>query len=92
MQLFGWDLKFLWQTVNQQRCHALVGAGDVGSALEACLYMMDMSDEPTKASFRAWIPGESSLMPPSFDAHLHVTQLSMKNEAHFIIPIKILLY
>lgn len=63
--LFGWDLKSLWQTVNQQRCHALVGAGDVGSALEACLYMMDMSDERTKASFRAWIPalnGERSTL------------------------------
>ncbi|KAG2033399.1 WD40-repeat-containing domain protein [Suillus americanus] len=54
--LFGWDLKSLWQTANQQRCHALVRAGKVGATLEAYRYMMDMSDEPTKAIFRAWVP------------------------------------
>ncbi|KAG2136120.1 uncharacterized protein EDB93DRAFT_1106989 [Suillus bovinus] len=59
--LFGWDLKSLWQTANQQRCHALVRAGKVGATLEAYRYMMDMSDEPTKAIFRAWVPGKSSV-------------------------------
>jgi hypothetical protein len=53
--LFGWDLKVLWQTANQQRCHALVRAGKIGATLEAYRYMMDTSDEPTKAIFRAWV-------------------------------------
>lgn len=54
--LFGWDLKSLWQTANQQRCHALVRSGKVGAAFEAYRYMMEVSDEPTKAIFRAWVP------------------------------------
>jgi tetratricopeptide (TPR) repeat protein len=54
--LFGWDLKSLWQTANQQRCHALVRSGKVGAAFEAYRYMMEMSDETTKAIFRAWAP------------------------------------
>lgn len=54
--LFGWDLKSLWQSANQQRCHALIRGGQYGAALESYRYMMDMSDEPTKAIFLAWIP------------------------------------
>lgn len=54
--LFGWDLKSMWQTANQQRCHALVRSGKVGAAFEAYRYMMEVSDEPTKAIFRAWVP------------------------------------
>lgn len=54
--LFGWDLKSLWQTVNQQRCHALLLDDQVGTAFEAYRYMMDMSDESTKAIFLDWIP------------------------------------
>lgn len=54
--LFGWDLKSLWQIANQQRCHALIRGGQFGAALESYRYMIDMSDEPTKAIFLAWIP------------------------------------
>lgn len=54
--LFGWDLKSLWQTVNQQRCHALLLDDQAGTAFEAYRYMMDMSDESTKATFLDWIP------------------------------------
>lgn len=54
--LFGWDLKSLWQTVNQQRCHALLLDDQAGTAFEAYRYMMDMSDESTKAIFLDWIP------------------------------------
>lgn len=54
--LFGWDLKSLWQTVNQQRCHALLLDDQAGTAFEAYRYVMEMSDEPTKAIFRDWIP------------------------------------
>ncbi|KAG1731850.1 WD40-repeat-containing domain protein [Suillus paluster] len=53
--LFGWDLKSLWQVANQQRYHALFRSGKFGTALEAYRYMMDMSDEATKAIFLAWI-------------------------------------
>lgn len=54
--LFGWDLKSLWQTVNQQRCHALILDDQTGAAFEAYRYAMEMSDEPTKAIFLHWIP------------------------------------
>jgi hypothetical protein len=57
-QLFGWDLKSLWQIANQQRCRALLRTGQFGTALEAHRFMMDMSDKPTKAIFLAWIPGK----------------------------------
>jgi hypothetical protein len=60
VQLFGWNLKSLWQTVNQQRCHALLLDDQAGTAFEAYRYMMDMSDESTKAIFLDWIPGKSS--------------------------------
>ncbi|KAG2349765.1 hypothetical protein BDR05DRAFT_252598 [Suillus weaverae] len=52
--LFGWDLKNLWQTANQKRCSALLRAGRLGEALESYRYMMDMSDEITKASCLDW--------------------------------------
>jgi tetratricopeptide (TPR) repeat protein len=54
--LFGWDLKSLWQIANQQRCYALIRGCQFGAALESYRYMMDMSDEPTKAIFLAWAP------------------------------------
>jgi hypothetical protein len=46
LQLFGWDLKFLWQNTNQKRCHVLLQAGRLAEAQEAYRYMTDMSDEP----------------------------------------------
>ncbi|KAG2744404.1 hypothetical protein P692DRAFT_20745152, partial [Suillus brevipes Sb2] len=56
--LFGWDLKSLWQIANQQRCHALLRIGQFGTAFEAYRFMMDKSDDPTKAIFLDWIPGK----------------------------------
>ncbi|KAG2752872.1 hypothetical protein P692DRAFT_201742294 [Suillus brevipes Sb2] len=54
--LFGWDLKSLWQIANQQRCRALLRTGQFGTAFEAYRFMMDKSDDPTKAIFLDWIP------------------------------------
>ncbi|KAJ8585522.1 WD40 repeat-like protein [Rhizopogon salebrosus TDB-379] len=48
--LFGFDLKSLWQTANQKRCHALLRAGRLTEVFDAYRYMTDMSDETTKAS------------------------------------------
>ncbi|KAJ8591160.1 hypothetical protein M405DRAFT_880653 [Rhizopogon salebrosus TDB-379] len=42
--LFGWDLKSLWQTANQKRCHALLQAGRLAEAHKAYRYMIDASD------------------------------------------------
>ncbi|KIK37720.1 hypothetical protein CY34DRAFT_810102 [Suillus luteus UH-Slu-Lm8-n1] len=53
-QLFGWDLKSLWQTTIQQRCLALLRANRHGEALEFFHSVMEKSDEITKASLRAW--------------------------------------
>ncbi|OAX41551.1 hypothetical protein K503DRAFT_797882 [Rhizopogon vinicolor AM-OR11-026] len=33
--LFGWDLKSLWPTANQKRCHALLRADRLGEAVES---------------------------------------------------------
>ncbi|KAG0698212.1 WD40-repeat-containing domain protein [Suillus ampliporus] len=68
--LFGWDLKSLWQTANKQRCVALFRAGQVGAALESYRYMMDMSDEPTKAIFFSFFTGKSSVMSPELQSSL----------------------
>ncbi|KAG2137113.1 uncharacterized protein EDB93DRAFT_1253727 [Suillus bovinus] len=48
--LFGWDLKQLWQIASQKRCDALLHAGRLREAHESYRYMMDVSDEATKAS------------------------------------------
>ncbi|KAJ8595030.1 hypothetical protein M405DRAFT_871979 [Rhizopogon salebrosus TDB-379] len=52
--LFGWDLKSLWQTANQKRCHALLRAGRLAEAHKAYRYMMDTSDEATTVCCRDW--------------------------------------
>ncbi|KAG1726887.1 uncharacterized protein EDB91DRAFT_1350447 [Suillus paluster] len=52
--LFGLDLEPLWQIANQKRCDALLRAGRLREALESHRYMMDTSDEPTKASCFDW--------------------------------------
>jgi tetratricopeptide (TPR) repeat protein len=52
--LFGWDLKSLWQTANQQQCHALFRAGSFGAAIEVYQSIMDKIDDDMKASLRAW--------------------------------------
>jgi tetratricopeptide (TPR) repeat protein len=51
--LFGWDLKTLWHTVNQQQCYALFRAGSFGAAIELYQSIMDQTDEDMKAGFRA---------------------------------------
>jgi len=51
--LFGWDLKPLWNTVNQQQCYALFRAGSFGAAIESYQSIMDKTDEDMKAGFRA---------------------------------------
>ncbi|KAG0697842.1 hypothetical protein DFH29DRAFT_1020728, partial [Suillus ampliporus] len=60
--LFGWDLKPLWKIANQKRCHALLQAGRLEEALESFQYMMDKSDETTKASCLDWTTGKSSVI------------------------------
>ncbi|KAG2137112.1 uncharacterized protein EDB93DRAFT_1330714 [Suillus bovinus] len=52
--LFGCDLKLVWQISNQRRCDALVQAGETREALELYRYMMNMSDEATKAKCLDW--------------------------------------
>ncbi|KAG1731641.1 uncharacterized protein EDB91DRAFT_1153807 [Suillus paluster] len=52
--LFGWDLKSLWQTANQQHCCALFQAGRIGAATESYQSMMEKSDEATHISLCAW--------------------------------------
>jgi hypothetical protein len=58
-QLFGWDLKSLWLTANQKRCHALLEAGKLAEAHEAYRYMMDMSDEAKTVNCSDWSIGTS---------------------------------
>ncbi|KAG2362525.1 hypothetical protein BDR07DRAFT_1026955 [Suillus spraguei] len=53
-ELFGWNLKSLWQTTIQQRCLALLNAGRHGEALESYHSVMEKSDKTIKASLRAW--------------------------------------
>ncbi|KAG1784770.1 uncharacterized protein HD556DRAFT_1314792 [Suillus plorans] len=52
--LFGWDLKSLWHTANQQQCYALFRAGSFKAAVESCQSMMDKIDEDMKADLRVW--------------------------------------
>jgi tetratricopeptide (TPR) repeat protein len=58
LQLFGWDLKSLWETANKKRCLALLQASRLEEALEAHRYMMDKCDESTKASCLDWSTGK----------------------------------
>ncbi|KAG1789544.1 uncharacterized protein HD556DRAFT_777664 [Suillus plorans] len=52
--LFGWDLKSLWQTAHQKWCEALLCAGRLIEAVRSFRYMMDASDETTKAACLDW--------------------------------------
>ncbi|KAG2055120.1 WD40 repeat-like protein, partial [Suillus hirtellus] len=54
LQLFGWDLKSLWHTANQQQCYALFRTNSYRSALESYQSMMDKIDEDMKADLCAW--------------------------------------
>ncbi|KAG2143535.1 uncharacterized protein EDB93DRAFT_1251951 [Suillus bovinus] len=59
VQLFGWDLKSVWLTVHQKRCHALLWAGKLNDAMASYRYMMDNIDETTKVSCLECINGKS---------------------------------
>ncbi|KAG2147807.1 uncharacterized protein EDB93DRAFT_1328365 [Suillus bovinus] len=50
VQLFGWDLKSLWFTAHQKRCHALFEAGKLQDAVKSFRYMMYNIDEATRAT------------------------------------------
>jgi hypothetical protein len=50
VQLFGWDLEFMYLTTHQKRCQAFLSAGKPDEALEALRCMMNAMDEPAKAS------------------------------------------
>ncbi|KAG2137114.1 uncharacterized protein EDB93DRAFT_1253728 [Suillus bovinus] len=52
--LFGWDFRSLWQIANQKRCRALLHASRPREALKSYRYMMDTSDDATKASCVDW--------------------------------------
>jgi hypothetical protein len=80
VQLFGWDLKSLWQIANQQRCYALIRGCQFGAALESYRYMMDMSDEPTKAIFLAWAPGKSLFFSADITCATILTRLTLSSQ------------
>jgi hypothetical protein len=58
LQLFGWNLKSLWHTANQQQCYALFRAGSFGAAIESYQSIMDKVDDDMKADLRAWFAGK----------------------------------
>src|SRR6267154_3950936 len=78
VQLFGWDLKSLWQTASKHWCHVLLRAGRLAEAHESYRYMMDISDDAMKASCLDWSIGKYSVASPCYNSHPHLTQLSSK--------------
>jgi tetratricopeptide (TPR) repeat protein len=52
--LFGWDLDWSWQTVNQIRCEACLRADRVIEAVESHQHMMSMIDEDVKDGDLEW--------------------------------------
>lgn len=62
LQLFGWNLKSLWQTANKHRCEALLSAKKHEEALQSYQYMMNMSDETMKASCFDWSTSKSPVI------------------------------
>ncbi|KAG0700213.1 hypothetical protein DFH29DRAFT_1056384 [Suillus ampliporus] len=81
--LFGWDLKSLWQNAHQKRCDALRQAGRLEKALKSYQYMMEMSDETTKASCLDWSTGKSSVT-------LHKLEFSLTFHSAFTQECRIL--
>jgi hypothetical protein len=57
-QLFGWDLRTLWHTANQQQCYALFRAGSFGAAVELYQSIMDKTDDDLKAGLHAGFLGK----------------------------------
>ncbi|OJA07541.1 hypothetical protein AZE42_08515, partial [Rhizopogon vesiculosus] len=72
LQLFGCDFTSLWQTANQKRCHALLRAGKLAAVFEAYQYMVDMSDETTRASCLKWSIGFMKELTTSQDYALNL--------------------
>jgi hypothetical protein len=62
VQLFGWDLKSLWQTANQKRCHALLRTGRLEETHKAYRCLVDTSDEAMMTNCRDWYNGKSSVI------------------------------
>jgi hypothetical protein len=58
LQLFGWDLRTLWHTANQQQCYALFRAGSFGAAIESYQSTMDKTDDDMKAGLHAVFAGK----------------------------------
>lgn len=61
-QLFGWDLKLLWQNAHKQLICELVRTGRFGEAFTTYESMIELCDETTKPSLRAWFASKSSVM------------------------------
>jgi hypothetical protein len=59
--LFGWDLRTLWHTANQQQCYALFRAGSFGAAIESYQSTMDKTDDDMKAGLHAVFAVHSTL-------------------------------
>ncbi|OAX32038.1 WD40 repeat-like protein, partial [Rhizopogon vinicolor AM-OR11-026] len=78
--LFGWDLKSLWETGNQNRCDALLHAGRLAEAHEAYRHMMDMSDEATKATCLDWSTAFKQKFSALYDTS-GVADLAMSGDA-----------
>ncbi|KAG2365169.1 hypothetical protein BDR07DRAFT_1354004 [Suillus spraguei] len=52
--LFGWNLKSLWLIAHQKQCDAFLRAGRLQDAVKSYQYIMDMSDDITKANCLDW--------------------------------------
>jgi tetratricopeptide (TPR) repeat protein len=62
IQLFGWDLKSLWQKAHQKRCEARLLAGRLEETLQLFRHMMDTTDDSTRAGGLDWSNGKSSFL------------------------------
>jgi pentatricopeptide repeat protein len=58
-QLFGWDLKLLWQNTRKQLICELVRTGRFGEAFTTYESMIEICDEAAKSSLRAWFASKS---------------------------------
>ncbi|KAG2356044.1 hypothetical protein BDR07DRAFT_1424294, partial [Suillus spraguei] len=82
--LFGWDLKSLWFTAHTKLCDSLLLAGRLQDAVKSYRYMMDTSDDITKASCLNWSKvfteecsasltnGNAALAASNYDRAIHL--------------------
>jgi hypothetical protein len=61
-QLFGWNLKSLWQIANQKRCYAFLQMGRLAEAHQTYRYMIDTGDEATMHGCHDWCIGKYSII------------------------------